>query len=445
MIRITNATAVEFDPPRVRPHTEILVEGSAIRNVSVGSVSDVAPDQIEESIDAAGALVYPGLVCSHHHIYSALARGIIAEIGSTPDFISILKKLWWRIDQATTEASLRASASLCARDAVRAGTTAIVDHHASPRFISGSLSTIQESFESVGVRGTTCYEVTDRHGHEGMIAGIKENADFARHLDGEKSAGTWRGLVEAHIGGHAAFTLPDDGLEAIADVVQSTNRGFHVHVAEDLYDQSHGHAIYGEDLISRLARHNLLSERTLIAHGIFLDEDQIELFNQSGGFLLHNARSNMNNGVGYNSRLARFQNVALGTDGIGGDMFAELGNAYFKHRDDRGDLGPDWFVTALAAGNRILETSFGRPFGRLDPGYTADIVINDYDPPTPLSAQNLAGHLVFGPGSSGTRTVIINGNIVYRDGRFPFETAPLNEEARREAQALWQRVNEISP
>lgn len=452
MILITNATAVEFDPPRVRHDVEILIDGREIVAVSEGgrALTEATPGASGAGaeytvIDAAGALVYPGLVCSHHHIYSGLARGIIAEIGPTPDFASILRNLWWRLDQAANEESMYASGLVCSLDAIRAGTTALIDHHASPRFIRGSLATLKRAFEYVGIRGATCYEVTDRHGREGMLAGVEENAAFARALDAEQAAGTHRGLVQSHIGGHAPFTLPEEGLEALAEVVKATGRGFHVHVAEDRYDASFSHATYGEDLIARLDRHGLVNERTMIAHGIFLHPHEIDLVNERDAFLLHNCRSNMNNGVGYNHHLAEYTNLALGTDGIGGDMLAEFKHAYFKHRDDNGPMGPDGYLRALAAGNRILERTFGGRFGRLEPGYAADVVINDYDPPTPLVAHNLAGHLAFGLDASGTRTVIVGGDVVYRDGAFPFDTASILADARVQATALWERMNAIAP
>ncbi len=153
----------------------------------------------------------------------------------------------------------------------------------------------------------------------------------------------------------------------------------------------------------------------------------------------------MNNGVGYNRHLPALRNVALGTDGIGGDMLAELKHAYFKHRDDRGPLGPDRFLAALAAGNRILERTFGGKYGRIEPGYTADLVVNEYDAPTPLTAENLAGHAAFGLDASGTRTVLINGEIVYRDRAFPFDIAPIYADAREQATALWKRVDALTP
>ena len=451
MILIRNATGVEFDPPRVRENLDLLVDGSTIVAVGADAAQAVTAssrsgtDGTVRTIDASGRLLYPGIVDSHHHYYSGLARGIMATIGPTPDFMSILKNLWWRLDRAATEESLSLSGLVCNLDAIRAGTTAVIDHNASPNAIRGSLDALARSFERVGIRGATCYEVTDRHGRADMLAGVEENITFARRIDADKAAGRWSGLVEAHIGGHAPCTLPDEALEAMADAIRSTGRGLHLHVGEDAFDVSHSHLTYGADIMDRLDRFGLLNEKTILAHGIYLSDAEIDLFNERDGFLVHNARSNMNNGVGYNTRLPRYRNLALGTDGIGGDMFTEVKHAYFKHKDERGPWWPGDYLRALAAGNRILERTYGGRFGRLEPGYTADLVIADYDPPTPLVADNIGGHFVFGMDASITRTVIVNGAVVYEDREFPFDTAEIYHQSRQAAKELWERMDRIAP
>lgn len=443
MILIRNARALEFDPPRVRDGVDILIEGTAI--AAVGADAAARADGSAKVIDAGGRLVYPGIVDSHHHYYSGLARGILAHIGPTPDFISVLKNLWWRLDRANTEESLYYAGLVCNLDAIRAGTTTVIDHNATPAFIGGSLDTLKRAFEKVGIRGSTCYEVTDRHGKADMIAGVEENVAFARQIDRERSEGRWSGLVEAWIGGHAPFTIPEEGLEAMGDAIRTTGRGLHLHVGEGTFDVSHSHLVYGCDIVPRLDRFGLLNEKTILAHGIYLEEAEIEILNERDGFLVHNARSNMNNGVGYNPHLPRYRNLALGTDGIGGDMFTELKHAYFKHKDARGPWWPADYLKALAAGNRIVERTWGGKFGMLEPGYAADVVIADYDPPTPLAAENIAGHFVFGMDASITRTVIVNGAVVYEDREFPFDTAEIYREARVQAKKLWERMDSIAP
>jgi len=165
--------------------------------------------------------------------------------------------------------------------------------------------------------------------------------------------------------------------------------------------------------------------------------------NSRGAWLAHNSRSNMNNGVGYNSALPSLKNVVLGTDGIGSDMLLEAKVAYFRHRDSGGPLGPGAFMRYLQSGNDILRRCFGEPFGRVEKGYTADLVILDYEAPTPLVRENVAGHVLFGMGSRDVNTVIVNGKIVMENRTFPWDTAPIYAEARSAARALWQRMDRL--
>ena len=164
---------------------------------------------------------------------------------------------------------------------------------------------------------------------------------------------------------------------------------------------------------------------------------------RSDAFLVHNPRSNMNNHVGYNGKLAAYRNLALGTDGIGADMFEELKFAFFKHRDAGGPMWPDSFMRFLWNGNRILERNFGARFGRLEAGYKADLTVCEYDCPTPLVAQNIGGHLAFGMGSSVVDSVMVDGRMVFDNRRFPFDVAPIYAAARKAAAALWQRMDEL--
>ena len=195
----------------------------------------------------------------------------------------------------------------------------------------------------------------------------------------------------------------------------------------------------------RLADFGLVNEKSLLVHGVYLSSEEVELLNRKDGFLAHNCRSNMNNSVGYNRTLPEIKNLVLGTDGIGGDMFTETKSAYFKHRDAGGPLGPGDYLHALAAGNRMLERIYGRPFGRLEPGYAADLVVADYHSPTPLSSENLAGHMIFGMGPEIVETVMIEGEIVMEERRFKLNTQAIYREARKQATQLWERMGTIKP
>ncbi len=439
MIIIKNTKALQFDPPKVWNNVDIVIDGDTITAVGTGIAQDYKADKI---IDGTDKLVYPGLVCSHHHYYSGLSRGVLAEIGPTPDFVSTLKNLWWRMDRALDEDSTYYSSIISSIDAIRAGTTAVIDHHASPSYITGSLSTIKRGFDDSGLRGMKCYEVTDRNGIDQMKEGVKENIRFAREIDEEAASGKPH-LVDAHIGGHAPCTIPDEGMEMMAAAVKETGRGLHLHVAEDRYDVSQSHLVYGKDIVKRLDSFGILNEKTILVHGIFLSPEEIEILNSHDGFLVHNARSNMNNGVGYNEKLGSYRNLALGTDGIGSNMYEELKFAYFKHKDAGGPLWPGDYLQFLANGNKLLERNFGESFGKLEKGYKADIVVTDYRSPSPLVAENIGGHMVFGMTSGDVETVIINGRVVMENREFPFDIKEIYAKAAAAAQRVWDNMDKI--
>jgi len=440
MLLLKNSTLLQFAPPEVIKGMDILIDRDRIADVGR---SIIPGKTVTETMDLGGDLVSPGMVCSHNHFYSALARGIRAGIKPSTDFVSILQNLWWRLDNAIDEEILHYSGLVAAIEAVRAGTTAVIDHHASPSFIKGSLGVLKESLEKVGLRGILCYEVTDRNGSRGMRDGVDENIEFVKSIEkGRKSADS-RDLFEASIGAHAPFTLGDEALTLLADAVHETGRGLHIHAAEDRYDSSHSHHLYGIDIMQRLESKNVLNEKTICVHGVHLTDADIERLNACDCFLVHNARSNMNNTIGYAEKLPALRNVALGTDGIGSDMFEEMKFAYFKHMDAGGVYWPSDFLAFLHNGNRLLERYFSRSFGKIERGGAADLVIYDYKNPTPLVGDNIAGHMAFGLSSRDVRTVVIGGIPVYRDRQFPFELEPIYEKAARAAQRLWDRMDEI--
>ncbi len=443
MLVLQNFRAVEFHPPRVYDNFDAVIDGDLILASGPGCAGAYI-DSADRVIDGRGKLLMPGLVCSHHHYYSGLSRGITASIGPTPDFISILKQLWWRLDRSLTEEAVYYSSIICSIDAVRCGTTSVADHHASPSCIEGSLAAVRRGFEDTGLRGLTCYEITDRNGGMKEIEeGLKENLSHAGTIDSERRDGTWKGLSEAAIGAHAPFTVPDEGLSMISDAVHASGRGIHMHVAEDRYDVAYSHHLYGKGIAVRLDEFGLLNEKAVLVHGVHLSAGEVDLLNSRNAFLIHNARSNMNNHVGYNPSLPDVRNLALGTDGIGADMFEEFKMAYFKHKDAGGPLWPGDFLRFLAQGNELMSRYFHKPFGSLAPGNTADLVISDYMSPTPLTDDNIAGHMAFGMGAHDVRTVIINGNIVMEDREFPFDIEDIYRKAAETAAQMWKYMDTI--
>ena len=443
-ILIRNITIMETQPPfTVTENADVVITGSVIEKAGKGAGDGVEAKKI---IDGSGRLLIPGNVCAHHHYYSGLSRGMLISAGPQTDFIQVLKEWWWRLDRALDEESIYYSSLICSMEAVRQGTTGIVDHHASPSFIRGSLSAIAKGMEDVGVHGVTCYEVTDRNrGMQEAEEGVAENVRFAEEID-SRLAGGEEVLTDAMIGGHAPFTLPDEALALMSDAVKKTKRGMHLHVAEDKYDSVWSHHMHGDDIMTRLDRFGLLGPDTLLVHGVALSQKEVALLNERGCFLAHNGRSNMNNHVGYFPYLPDVKKLVIGTDGCGGNMFEELKIAFFKHKDAGGPWWPADFLTALSRGNMLLESAFrGRAkFGRIEPGYKADCVILSYQPPTPLRSENAATHFVWGMCSGDVESTIINGKLIYEDRHFTcLDEERIFSEARHAAERVWAAADRI--
>ena len=407
------------------------------RDLHVGD-GRIAEDVGGERCDCSGTLVVPGNVCAHTHLYSALARGMPYGLEPPEDFVQILQRIWWRLDRALDEDLVRASALVGGMEALLSGTTTLVDHHASPNAVDGSLDVIQEALGSLGVRSVLCYETSDRDGPERARAGVEENRRFLERVRRERPA-----LARGLVGAHASFTLSDETLAACIDL----GGGLHIHAAEDVSDEQDSLARSEFRVVTRLAAAGGLDERTLLAHGVHLDDVELELVRTVNASLAHNARSNMNNSVGRARVQAMGPRVALGTDGIGADMFEESRAAYFRLRED--DLGAavDWPLARLAEGAGLAGRIFDEPqLGTLEPGAPADLVVLDYPAPAPLDASTLAGHWIFGLASRHVRDVMVAGEWVVLDRRLVrADQQELAVKAAVEARRLWARLDEIGP
>jgi len=393
-----------------------------------------APDA--ERVDCSGCLVIPGNVCAHHHLYSALARGMPYRLEPPSNFVEVLQRIWWRLDRALDDDAVWLSAWSGGADALLAGTTSIVDHHASPNAIAGSLDRIAEALGGLGARSALCYEVTDRDGPDRAVAGIEENLRFCK--------GGFP-LALGMVGAHASFTLSEEMLAGCVEVAGDADVGVHIHVAEDAADERDAAARFGVRVVERLAEAGALGPRSLLAHAVHVDEHEIALIRETGAWVVHNARSNMNNRVGRAPVGMLGDRVALGTDGIDGDLFAESRTAFWRAREADASIGPSWILERMAASARFAGAVYEEPLlGRVQPGAPADLVVLAYDPPTPVTAESLAGHWAFGLSARHVRDVVVNGEVVVRERRLAnADEAEVRARCRDAADALWRRMDTL--
>lgn len=437
-----------------------LLAGAAVavdgpRIVAVGAQQEMAarfPDA--EVIDGGGRLLMPGLVNAHMHFYSTYARGL-AMSRQPRDFEQILSWLWWTLDKALDLDAVYYSTLLPAITAVRQGVTAVIDHHASPYAVAGSLDRIEEALALVGMRGLLCYEVSDRDGKAIRDAGLEENARYIRKSQAARAANPDH-LYDGMIGLHASFTLDDDSLTLAAGLGEQLDRGHHIHILEGMLDEQETQARYGAGVAQRLYDFGIFSPRSIAAHGIYLDEHGMDLVAERDTIVAHNPQSNMNNAVGRADIFALLQRgvtVGIGTDGMTPDLKVDVRTGYLLHKHHLSDPRPGWneFQQMTLHNNpAIYRRLTGQMIGRIAAGHLADFILIDYYPPTPLDGGNFWGHFLYGIADALVSMTVINGQVVMQDGRLPgLEAAGLDEQtlsaaSRKVAQGVWKRFHELS-
>ena len=392
-------------------------------------------------VNARGRVIMPGLINTHMHLYSTFARGMALKDEAPENFLEILKRLWWRLDKALTLEDVYLSAMVAMIDCVKNGTTTIFDHHSSPGAVTGSLLRIAEAARQAGVRSCLCYEVTDREGAEIADQSIEENREFLAHCKQSEDP-----LVRGLFGLHASFTLSDQTLARCARVAAELDAGFHVHVAEGEADVAQCEREHGKRVVERLHDLGILGSKTIAAHCVHVNSVEIDLLRGSKTNVIHNPESNMANAVGSApvlEMMRRGVRVGLGTDGYTTDMFESLkvANMLQKHQTGRSDAGWTEAPAMLFSGNAAIASEcFGSPVGKLIPGALADVIVVDYDPPTPLRGANIASHTLFGVSGRSVITTIIGGRIVMEDRKLlEIDEQEVMAKARVSVEKLWQR------
>jgi putative selenium metabolism protein SsnA len=440
----------------VLPNHSVLIEN--------GCITRIAPKTqfkrfAGKRIDAARKVVAPGFINAHTHFYSTFARGLTTTKPAR-NFVDVLKNLWWRLDSALTTEDCHYSALIALLDAIRHGTTTLIDHHASPHAVHGSLSAIEKAVKQTGLRACLCYELSDRDGARISREGLEENVAFIRHCQRSSKLTPARNsrsqlstlnsqpTIAALFGLHAAFTLKDATLEKAAALGQELGTGFHIHVAEAESDQQYSQQKHRLRVVERLNKFGILGPKSIAAHCVHVNRQELDILFQTETAVVHNPQSNLNNAVGIAdvvSMTKRNVLVGLGTDAMTTNMLEELRAAVWAqhHLAQNPSVGFGEVVSALFFNNpKIAERSFGLPLGELREGCPGDVVVIDYDPPTPLEASNSFGHMVFGMSQATVDTTIVGGRVLMQNKRLTLDLDEprINARARELATKVWKRL-----
>jgi len=424
-------------------HNQVLWNGSVVTEgeniTSFGDANDMKKAYPNaEAVDCTGKIILPGFICTHHHFYSTMARGMSVPGEPAANFVEILERLWWKLDKALSAEDVILSAQISLIECIRNGMTTVIDHHASPSCRDGSLDLIEKAVRQAGIRASLCYEVSDRNIPGG---GIVENERFIKKI------GRGDGQIAAMMGLHASFTLSDETLEKCVGIARDAGVGCHIHVAEDASDRDDSIKKNGIPTVKRLDKMGVTGKQSIFVHCVHIDESEMDIIAATKTSIVHNPESNMNNAVGV-SKILEFLNkgilVGLGTDGMSSDMLAQMRCAYLLHRLANHDPRVA-FVEApqllLQNNAEICERQFGLRLGEIAQGLPADLSIIDYQPPTPLNEGNFLGHLLFGMIDATVDTTVCKGKILMKGTKIlVLDEERIAARSRELALQMWKRL-----
>ncbi len=416
-IVLTNATYIDPKTLEFRT-TNIVVEEGTNGKISF---SDNTPEG-SQVIDCKGKYVTKSFTVGHHHIYSALARGMGAPKKNPVNFYEVLEYIWWTLDKVLDKDMIEASALTTAMACAKAGSAFVIDHHASPNFIEGSLEIIAKAFDRVGVSHLLCYEITDRDGLDKAEKGLAETEAYLKNR---------QGLV----GLHASFTVGNDTMRKAADMTKRLNSGFHIHVAEDLYDQTHCEQTYGKRVVERLNDYGVLdSSKTILGHCLHLSENERAIINKSKAYVVQNMESNLNNKVGYFNGKGIGERIMFGTDGMHSDMLQSAKAAFFVGQGFDVIDYPSVYQRFRTADAYLEQNNF-------EGNGENNLVVLNYDTPTEFSQANFLGHFVFGLNSNHVQHVISDGKLIVKDRVIQtVNEAEILEFSREQSVKLWKKM-----
>lgn len=419
----------------------VAIEGTKI--AAVGETEAIKKQYGDaEFIDAKGGVIMPAFINTHEHIYSAMARGLSIKGYNPKGFLDILDGQWWTIDRHLTLEQTKYSAVETLISCIRNGVTTVFDHHASFGQIGGSLFTIADVAKELGVRACLCYEISDRDGMDKARESVMENAEFIRYALKDDTD-----MIAGMMGMHAQFTISDATME-LAAANKPDEVGYHIHVAEGIEDLHDCLKKYGKRIVDRLMDFNILGEKTLLGHCIYINPHEMDLIKDTNTMVVHNPESNMGNACGCPPTMELIHRgilTGLGTDGYTHDMIESYKVANVLHKHHLCDANAAWgevpkmlFENNAAIANRYFKT----PLGVLKEGAAGDVIVVDYNPPTQLDASNINGHILFGMTGRDVVTTVANGRVLMKDREIKvIDVEEAMAKCREESAKLWHSIN----
>jgi len=408
---------------------DVLVDGSA------GEIVEVGPDLSgEETLDAAGGLVIPGLVNAHTHVAMTLLRGHADD----KPLDRWLREDVWPVEAALEPADIEAGAELGMVEMIRSGTTTFADMYF-------EIDRTAAVVERTGLRAVL--------GHGAISAGKDEDAARADIEESVETARTFDGAADGRISTavmpHSLTTVTPDLLAFAAEEAAAAGVPVHYHANETVDEVDPIVEERGRRPLEWARDLGLCREGNFLAHGVHLDENEIDLLAETGTGVVHCPASNMKLASGM-APVQRLLDagvaVGLGTDGAASnndlDLFDELRDAAMLGKlaaDDASAVAaPDAVRMATAGGAAVL----GVDAGRIEPGAAADLAVVDLDVPHLTPDHDLVSHLAYAVRGSDVRHTVCDGTVLMRDREvLPLDERAVMARAERHARDLLARAD----
>lgn len=434
---------------RVYPDGAVAVVGERI--------ADVGPTERlrlrwrpRRTVDCTGRVVLPGLVDTHNHLFQTLARGLGEGLSIWP----WLREFMWPYSLAMESEDARTAVALGSVEALRSGTTAVLDHHYAPTD-PDTVHTVVETIETTGLRGVVARGVLGDRGAVAEARGLPEA--LHRYSNAEELEIT-RECVRKHPRGSRIEVWPGPlnlcylDQELVRECVQlaaDADVGWHTHCSEGRKDPASYLDAYGVRPVEWLGQQGLLDRRASLAHAVWLDEAEVTRAGQAGANIACNPVSNgyLASGVPpLRELLDAGAVVGLGTDGSAcghrQDLFECMKQTILAQRQDSLDPTVLRCEDALELATRGGAAHLGLPAGSLAPGLFADLIVVNLDRPHLTPTHRAVASLVHATRGSDVDLTMVNGEVVYEDGRcLRVDEQALLTEARERAELLVRRAD----
>jgi cytosine/adenosine deaminase-related metal-dependent hydrolase len=414
----------------------VLIEGDLIREVGPKQqLLDRHPEA--DRWQAPEAVLAPGFVNAHTHLYGVLAHGIPLERAPS-GFWSFLEEFWWPLveDRLDHEMISAATDLQCAR-MLLSGVTSFYDCTEAPSALPGVLSAQAEVVNRWGIRGVLSFEATERVSPENGQLGLEENAQF---IQTSRDAFP---LVSGLMCFHTTFTCSAEFIQRAVDMGQELKVPVHMHCAEGTYEPEHALANYGQRTMHYYEELGVLGTHTLASQCVQVDASEIRIMAERGVAMTHMPLSNCEVGGGIApvpELVEAGVTVGLGSDGYIDDFFEVMRGAFLIHKASHQDprVMPAGLVWKLAteAGAKAIGLE---KVGRIEAGWQADLQLIDAHLPTPLSQHNLFEQLLLYRDADDVKATIVAGRVQVRAGQLTTgDWDELRANAHAAAERLWQ-------